>query len=78
MPYLGRSEMCKALLTTADYDDYFEWGTIISDESENHVPAKWMYTNMASPGVVWYWLNENDCQSDLARGKCIHTVRFNC
>jgi len=67
-PYLGRPENGKALLTTASYDDYTEWGTIIADGSDGEVPAKWMAGEMESPGVIWYWVNENDCDGDYRKG----------
>ena len=50
-PYLGRASSGKALLTTATYDDYTEYGTIIANNSEGRIPAKWMKNKMQSPGV---------------------------
>ena len=67
-PYLGRASSGKALLTTATHDDYTEYGTIIANTSEGRIPAKWMRNKMQSPGVVWYWLNENDCNLDYGKG----------
>ena len=69
MPYLGRPEKNKALLTTATHDDYTEWGTIVAGKSDNKIPAKWMYPTMESPGVIWYWINENDCNADYKKSK---------
>ncbi|KAK3752647.1 hypothetical protein QZH41_000998 [Actinostola sp. cb2023] len=61
MPYLGPS---KALLTTNDYSDWYGPGTIITDNPDQK-PANWIYPEMYDPGVIWYWLNEDDC--DKAR-----------
>jgi len=47
-----------------------EYGTIIADKTDGEVPAKWMYNEMASPGVIWYWVNENDCYSDYKKSEC--------
>uniref|UniRef100_A0A7M6DPA1 Uncharacterized protein n=1 Tax=Clytia hemisphaerica TaxID=252671 RepID=A0A7M6DPA1_9CNID len=66
-PYLGRPEKFKALLTTASYDLYTEWGTIIANTSDNKIPARWIYPDMTSPGSIWYWLNENDCNLDYGK-----------
>ena len=64
----------KALLTTASYDYYVQYGTIISDgtrteQYENNEPSPWMIQDMASPGFIWYWINENDCSPNRERGK---------
>ena len=69
MPYLGREEKHKALLTTASHDDYTEWGSIIANNSDGKIPAKWIYSEMQSPGVIWYWVNENDCSEDYKESK---------
>eukprot|EP00111_Clytia_hemisphaerica_P010409 TCONS_00030414-protein len=65
-PYLGDPSKGRALLTTASYVDYWEYGTIISNIS-NRNPAPWMNDNVKSPGSIWYWLNENDCNIDYAK-----------
>lgn len=67
MPYLGRESQGKALLTTANYDDYAEWGTIIAFKSGGDLPAHWMHSEMKSPNSIWYWLNENDCDVDYKK-----------
>ena len=67
MPYLGNPQNSKALLTTATYDDYFEWGSIIANKSDGKIPAKWMNPHMQGPGAIWYWLNENDCDPDYRK-----------
>ena len=66
-PYLGRPENGKALLTTASNDNYADWGTIIANQSDDYVPAKWMSGEMKSPGLIWYWVNENDCDRDYRK-----------
>ena len=70
IPYLGRPEKKEALLTTATYDDYTQYGTIISDTTiNNNEPSPWMIQDMPSPGFIWYWINENDCSPNRERGK---------
>ena len=65
MPYLGKPSSTNAFLTTAKYVDYYEWSSIVEKESGGSIPAKWIYPQMQSPGVIWYWVNENDCSDDL-------------
>ena len=61
MPWLGER---KGLLTTSTHADYSNWGSIISETNEYN-PAPWIYYKMANPGVIWYWLNEDDnCNYD--------------
>ncbi|XP_057304821.1 uncharacterized protein LOC130641845 isoform X1 [Hydractinia symbiolongicarpus] len=67
MPYLGRASKNKAFLTTANNDDYTEWGSLVSNNSDGNVPSKWIYPQMKSPGVIWYWVNENDCDADYKK-----------
>ena len=64
---IGRVSKGRALLTTADYDDYFESGSICENVTTNK-PARWVNTNY-SPGRIWYWLNENDCDSSYRKSK---------
>ena len=66
-PYLGDPAKGHALLTTASREDYWEYGTIVSNIS-NRNPAPWMNNDVKSPGSIWYWLNENDCNLDYAKG----------
>lgn len=64
MPYLGNVEKNKALLTTASYSFWYDWGSIIAADSEGYSPAKWITPEMPNPSVIWYWVNENDCDKD--------------
>ena len=75
LPYLGSPSKNNALLTTASNDDYWEYGTIISNTISNALrkhgnmePAPWIYPVMKSPGHIWYWINENDCTPDKQKG----------
>ena len=65
MPWLGGR---KGILTTSGTSDYAWWGTIISDNME-YKPAPWIYNQMREPGVIWYWINEDDCSPDRGPGK---------
>ena len=68
MPYLEMSkDKHVGLLTTASYSDYFEYGTIVSNLSDNE-PSKWINSKMPNPGVIWYWVNENDCDAKYTKG----------
>ena len=67
-PYLGDPSKGQALLTTARNVDYWSFGTIVANQSDWYVPARWMNSYMRSPGVVWYWINENDCNADYQKG----------
>jgi len=60
MPWLGQR---KGILTTSGSDDYAWWGTIVSDNVE-YDPAPWISSQMKEPGVIWYWINEDDCSPD--------------
>ncbi|XP_065054894.1 uncharacterized protein LOC135683537 isoform X1 [Rhopilema esculentum] len=60
MPWLGAR---KGILTTSGSADWYWWGTIISDNLE-YKPAPWISSQMKNPGVIWYWVNEDDCDPD--------------
>ena len=64
----GRISKGRAMLTTAANDDYYESETICARDSKGSRPARWVSTN-SSPGRIWYWLNENDCDSDYKKGR---------
>lgn len=64
MPWLGQK---KGILTTSSSSDYAWWGTIIADNNE-YQPAPWISGSMSNPGVIWYWINEDDCDSDRKAG----------
>ena len=72
MPWLGRTF---GLLTTATVGDWYPRGTIITDRAEGK-PASWIYPGMFDPGVIWYWINEDDCDQDRTPGelKITHKV----
>ena len=68
MPYRASGNTKRALLTTAHYTYYSEWGSIVANNSDDYVPAMWITPEKESPGVIWYWLNENDCDADYKPG----------
>lgn len=65
MPWLGARQ---SLLTTSTHSDYSDWGSIISEKKLNN-PAPWIYGVMANPGVIWYWVNEDDCDQNRKAGE---------
>ena len=64
MPWLGARQ---SLLTTSTHSDYSDWGSIISEKKSNN-PAPWIYGSMPNPGVIWYWINEDDCDASRNPG----------
>ena len=64
MPWLGARQ---SLLTTSTHSDYSDWGSIISETKSNN-PAPWIYGAMPNPGVIWYWVNEDDCDANRNPG----------
>jgi len=60
MPWLGQR---KGILTTSGTAYSYWWGTIVSDNLE-YDPAPWISSQMREPGVIWYWINEDDCSLD--------------
>jgi hypothetical protein len=64
MPYLGQS---KSLLTTNEHSYWHGPGSVITD-SIDLKPAAWIYPDMYTPGTIWYWLNEDDCDSGRKPG----------
>ena len=66
MPWLGARQ---SLLTTSTHSDYSDWGSIISEKKSNN-PAPWIYGGMPNPGVIWYWVNEDDCDANRNPGAC--------
>lgn len=64
MPWLGKRW---GLLTTSTHSDYQEWGTVIFEKNTNN-PAPWTYA-MVNPGLIWYWLNEDDCGEGQKPGR---------
>ena len=58
----------KALLSTTRYPTYYPSGSILWEGSDRH-PADWIqYGGMRDPGVIWYWVNEDDCDADRKPG----------
>lgn len=54
----------EALLTTSSSPTYYPSGSIIWGGTERH-PAYWISSGgMKDPGVIWYWVNEDDCDGD--------------
>ena len=59
----------KALLTTSDSPTYYPSGSIIWGDTDRH-PADWIWNGgMRDPGVIWYWVNEDDCDDDRKPGQ---------
>ena len=59
----------KALLTTSSSPTYYPSGSIIWGGTDRQ-PADWIWTGgMRNPGVIWYWMNEDDCDEDRKPGK---------
>ncbi|XP_074614387.1 uncharacterized protein LOC141874129 [Acropora palmata] len=53
-----------ALLTTSDSPTYYPSGSILWAGTDRH-PADWILDyGMRDPGVIWYWVNEDDCDED--------------
>ena len=58
----------KALLTTSSSTTYYPSGSIIWGGSDRY-PSDWIgYGGMKNPGVIWYWLNEDDCDEERKPG----------
>lgn len=54
----------KALLTTSSSTTYYPSGSIIWGGLDRY-PSDWISAKgMRNPGVIWYWLNEDDCDKD--------------
>ncbi|XP_032229700.2 uncharacterized protein LOC5505409 [Nematostella vectensis] len=54
----------KALLTTAGSATYYPVGSILWGGTDQN-PAQWMrFGGMFDPGVIWYWVNEDDCDAN--------------
>ena len=59
----------KALLTTSSSPTYYPSGSIIWGGTDRY-PADWIWEDgMRDPGVIWYWVNEDDCDEDRKPGK---------
>ena len=59
----------KALLTTSSSPTNYPSGSIIWAGTDRH-PADWISAvGMRDPGVIWYWVNEDDCDEDRKPGR---------
>ena len=65
MPWLGER---KGILTTSQSATSSWWGSIISDNLDYN-PAPYIHGKMGYPGIIWYWINEDDCSPNRAPGK---------
>ena len=58
-----------ALLTTSSSPTYYPSGSILWAGTDRH-PADWILDfGMRDPGVIWYWVNEDDCDKDRKPGR---------
>ena len=58
----------KALLTTSSSATYYPSGSILWEGNDRN-PADWIWDGgMRDPGVIWYWVNEDDCDADRKPG----------
>ena len=64
LPYLSTDSKKNGLLITSTAD----YGGVIISRNANDLPARWIYYQNDNPGVIWYWLNENDCDSNYKPG----------
>ena len=59
----------KAILTTSSSATYYPSGSILWAGTDRH-PADWIRAGgMRDPGVIWYWVNEDDCDADRRAGE---------
>ena len=64
-----------ALLTTSDSPTYYPSGSIIWG-GPDRFPSDWIWAGgMRNPGVIWYWLNEDDCDEDRKPGITVDIVK---
>ena len=57
-----------SLLTTSDSPTYYPSGSILWEGKDRH-PADWIWDGgMRDPGVIWYWVNEDDCDANRQPG----------
>lgn len=75
MPWYNVKEAStKALLTTSVDVDYYPSGSIIWGHADRH-PADWISKDgMGDPGLIWYWLNEDDCDANRQPGMNSHSI----
>ena len=63
VPYRGDAKASCGLLTTAHNDHNTWFGTLVSGNTQYH-PAPYLGNRLVNPGVIWYWVNEDDCGPD--------------
>ena len=65
-----------ALLTTSGSPTYYPSGSILWAGTDRH-PADWILDyGMRDPGVIWYWVNEDDCDEDRKPGRMFLSYFF--
>ena len=65
-----------ALLTTSSSPTYYPSGSILWAGTDRH-PADWILDyGMRDPGVIWYWVNEDDCDEDRKPGRMFLSYFF--
>ena len=74
MPWVVASGSAKkkALLTTSSSATYYPSGSILWEGNDRN-PADWI-DRKRDPGVIWYWVNEDDCDADRKPGAMNDTV----
>ena len=66
----------KALLTTSSSPTNYPSGSIIWAGTDRY-PADWISAvGMRNPGVIWYWVNEDDCDEDRKPGRMFPSYFF--
>ena len=65
-----------ALLTTSSSPTHNPSGSIIWAGTDRY-PADWISAvGMRNPGVIWYWVNEDDCDEDRKPGRMFPSSFF--
>ncbi|XP_065647462.1 uncharacterized protein LOC100205261 isoform X2 [Hydra vulgaris] len=59
LPFLSTDTTKDGLLITSTA----EYGGVIISKNPKNLPSSWILNANNNPGVIWYWLNENDCDS---------------
>ncbi|XP_047135033.1 uncharacterized protein LOC100209306 isoform X2 [Hydra vulgaris] len=60
LPFLSTDTTKDGLLITSTA----EYGGVIISKNPKGLPSSWILNKNNNPGVIWYWLNENDCGSN--------------
>ena len=64
----------KGILTTSRAVDFHWFGTIVSANLDYN-PAPWIMSKIEQPGIIWYWINEDDCSLDRNPGNIAKSMR---